>query len=107
MVCGIVNKTVKQRRTQAINMRFHWVRDHCAQRHFLVYWALGTENKADYHTKHYTGAHHRRLRPEYLHGPRYLTQHVKIIGLMGLQGCVEFGSSPDPLNHDTRHTSSD
>eukprot|EP00957_Ditylum_brightwellii_P160549 12222158-Ditylum_brightwellii.AAC.1 len=34
--CGIVNKTVKQRRTRAIDMRFYWLRDRCAQNHFIV-----------------------------------------------------------------------
>eukprot|EP00957_Ditylum_brightwellii_P021751 1640881-Ditylum_brightwellii.AAC.1 len=42
--CGIINSTVRQRRTRAIDMRFYWVRDRCAQGHFLVYWAPGKYN---------------------------------------------------------------
>eukprot|EP00957_Ditylum_brightwellii_P128527 9803600-Ditylum_brightwellii.AAC.1 len=41
MACGIANKMVKQHRTRAIDMRFYWVRDCCAQNHFIVYWAPG------------------------------------------------------------------
>eukprot|EP00957_Ditylum_brightwellii_P197382 15038149-Ditylum_brightwellii.AAC.2 len=63
------------------------------------------KKKDDYHTKHHTGAHCRRLHPEYLHEPRYLTQHVKVIGPTCLQGCVEFGLSPDPWTHNPRNTS--
>eukprot|EP00957_Ditylum_brightwellii_P140161 10680087-Ditylum_brightwellii.AAC.1 len=33
--CGIINITVKQRRTRAIDMRFYWVRNRYAQGHFL------------------------------------------------------------------------
>eukprot|EP00957_Ditylum_brightwellii_P071752 5454396-Ditylum_brightwellii.AAC.1 len=43
-VCGIVNKTVKQRRTRAIDMWFYWVRDCCTQNHFIVYWVPGEHN---------------------------------------------------------------
>eukprot|EP00957_Ditylum_brightwellii_P193803 14757843-Ditylum_brightwellii.AAC.1 len=39
--CSIINNTVKQKRTCAIDMRFYWVRDRCAQKHFIVYWAPG------------------------------------------------------------------
>ena len=36
---GIINETVKQRRSKAIDMRFYWVRYRCKQKHFLIYWA--------------------------------------------------------------------
>ena len=34
---GIINKTVKQRSSKSIDMRFCWVRDICKQKHFLIY----------------------------------------------------------------------
>eukprot|EP00957_Ditylum_brightwellii_P182292 13887661-Ditylum_brightwellii.AAC.1 len=42
--CGILNKTVEQKRTQTIDMRFYWVCNRCAQNHCIVYWRPGTEN---------------------------------------------------------------
>ena len=39
MVSRIINETVKQCRSKAIDMRFYWVRDRCKQKHFLIYWA--------------------------------------------------------------------
>eukprot|EP00957_Ditylum_brightwellii_P152599 11615613-Ditylum_brightwellii.AAC.1 len=36
-MCGILNKTVKQKRSQAIDMQFYWVRDRNAQNHFVTY----------------------------------------------------------------------
>jgi hypothetical protein len=36
------------------------------QGQFLVYWALGTDNLADYFTKHHSPAHHKLFRSRYL-----------------------------------------
>lgn len=67
---GIINDTVKQRRSKAIDMRFYWVRDRVRQNQFLVHWRRGTDNLADYFTKHHSPSHHRLLRSQYLHtGP--------------------------------------
>jgi hypothetical protein len=64
---GIINDTVKQKRSKAIDMRFYWVRDRVRQGQFNVYWAPGAENKADYFTKHFPGSHHKTIRPTYLY----------------------------------------
>lgn len=64
---GIVNDRVKQRRSKAIDMRFYWVRDRVRQGQFRIHWRKGTENLADYFTKHHAPAHHKIMRPVYLH----------------------------------------
>ena len=64
---AIVNETCKQIRSKAIDMRFYWVRDRIKQVHFIVYWAPGATNKADYFTKHHPPAHHCHMRFDYLH----------------------------------------
>ena len=66
---GIINDKVKQRRSKAIDMRFYWVRDRVRQGHFQIYWQPGSENHADYFTKHHSPAHHRSQRAIYLHEP--------------------------------------
>jgi hypothetical protein len=66
---GIANDTIKQQRSKAIDMRYHWIRDRIVQKQFCVTWKPGSENKADYYTKHHPGAHHQRMRPQYLHVP--------------------------------------
>jgi hypothetical protein len=63
---GIINDTVKQRRSKAIDMRFYWVRDRVRQGHFLVHWRKGADNLADYFTKHHSPSHHRVMRSTYL-----------------------------------------
>ena len=63
---GIANDTVKQRRSKAIDMRFYWVRDRVRQKQFVVHWRPGTDNLADYFTKHHPAKHHRLMRSRYL-----------------------------------------
>jgi hypothetical protein len=44
---GIINGTVKQQASKAIDMRFYWVLDWSKQGHFNVYWAPGADNLGD------------------------------------------------------------
>jgi hypothetical protein len=78
---GIINGTVKQQRSKAIDMRFYWVRDRSNQGHFNVFWAPGRDNLGDYFTKHHPPSHHRLMRPIFLH-----EQHA--IKPRFLRGCV-------------------
>jgi hypothetical protein len=63
---GIINDEVKQRRSKAIDMRFYWVKDRVAQGQFIVHWRKGSDNLADYFTKHHSPSHHRLMRSRYL-----------------------------------------
>jgi hypothetical protein len=63
---GIANETVKQKRSKAIDMRFYWIRDRVAQKQFKICWQKGSDNLADYYTKHHPPAHHQRMRSRYL-----------------------------------------
>jgi hypothetical protein len=71
---GIINNTVKQRRSKAMDMRFYWVKDRVNQGQFIVHWRRGVDNLADYFTKHHSPAHHRLMRSRYLldlHKPHF------------------------------------
>jgi hypothetical protein len=48
---GIANDTVKLKRSKAIDMRYHWIRDRVRQGIFKVFWSTGLDNIADYFTK--------------------------------------------------------
>ena len=43
----------------SMDMRFYWVRDRVRQGHFLIHWRKGTDNLADYYTKHHSPSNHR------------------------------------------------
>jgi hypothetical protein len=63
---GIVNSSIRQWRSRAMDMRFYWVRDRVRQNHFLVYWKPDQENLGDYFTKHHPPAHHQTMHSTYL-----------------------------------------
>ena len=50
---GIVNKTIVPRRSKMMDMRFWWLCCCASQDQFCYYWDAGSENWADYHTKHH------------------------------------------------------
>ena len=93
---GIANATVKQRRSKAIDMRFYWVRDRVKQGQFRIHWKPGTNNLADYFSKHHSPAHHAYMLARYLlelHTPRQDQL---------LRGCVDPGSPNCNIDPDTK-----
>ena len=63
---GIANNTVKQKRSKAIDMRYHWIRDQVQQRKISVIWKPGSENLADFFTKAHPVHHHKTMRNRYV-----------------------------------------
>jgi hypothetical protein len=59
---GIINNTVQQKRSKAMDMRFYWVKDRVEQDQFNVGWAPGDTNMGDYFTKHHSPSHHKCTR---------------------------------------------
>ena len=63
---GVINSKIQPKRTKAMDMRFHWLRDREAQGQFRIYWRPGKTNLADYFTKHHPPMHHVNIRSEFL-----------------------------------------
>lgn len=86
---GFANNTMKQRKSCAMDMRYYWIQDRIHQKQFLVYWQPGSENLADYFTKHHPASHHREQRNIYLvpsaNGSKYAYKNMPTM----LQGCVK------------------
>ena len=55
---GIINDMVHQHRSKAMDMHFYWVHDCVSHGDFHVFWHRGTDNLADYFTKHHLPTHH-------------------------------------------------
>jgi hypothetical protein len=86
---GIINKKVQPKRTKAMDMRFHWLRDRAVnQQQFRFYWRPGPLNYADYWTKHHPPAHHKNMRKEFLTPYHELLELRKHQTESPLQGCV-------------------
>ena len=72
-VAGLAWDTIKANKSCAMDMRLHWIQDRAQKCQFLVTWAPGKLNKADYFTKLHAPIHHRHMRFVYLHPPAQLT----------------------------------
>ena len=91
---GIANNTVKRQRSRSMEMRFFWIGDKIAQEIYDISWHPGQENLADYQSKHHVGAHHKAVRPWYLHqedSPQYLPRAVRPSTLKGCVGTLKDG----------------
>ena len=91
---GIVNNTMKQKRSKAIDMRFHWLRDRTNQGQFHIYWDRGQNNLADFYTKHHPASYHKTMRA--------IHTFVKGLSPASLQGCIEMmnkGQTKSPLKN--------
>jgi hypothetical protein len=63
---GVITDNIKLQCTKAMDMHFHWLRCHESQNQVRYYWLPGTNNRADYWTKHHCSAHHIKKRKEIL-----------------------------------------
>jgi hypothetical protein len=84
---SILNETIKQKRSKAMDMRYHWLTDRVRQKQFDVYWRPGRENIGDYHTKHHSAQHHKDMLGFILHQAN---------SLQVLRGCVKLLPLPQP-----------
>jgi len=66
---GILNRTVKQKRSKAIAMYFCWLQDRIKNGQFIIQWKPGICNLSDYCSKHFGPPIHRGKRALHLHKP--------------------------------------
>ncbi len=71
---GVINNKIQPKRTKAMDMHYHWLRDREAQGQFNICWCPGGTNLADYFTKHHAPAHHVNIRAEFLTRIKDLTE---------------------------------
>jgi hypothetical protein len=89
---GIINDTVQQKCSKAMDTIFYWVKDRVEQEQFNFGWAPGVTNMGDYSTKHHSPAHHKRMTPYYLHDKHSpMIRHDTLLAI--LRGCVDISPS--------------
>jgi len=71
---SFVHSNMKQKRSKSWDMRYHWLRDRSTRNQFDVYWDKGSNNHADYFTKHHSPMHHHQMRQRYLQNCNFLRQ---------------------------------
>jgi hypothetical protein len=64
---GILNKTIKQKRSKAMDTRHHWLTDRVLHKKNDIHWRPGRESLGEFHTKHHSAQHHKDMRGLILH----------------------------------------
>ena len=59
---GFVQNDIHQKRSKSWDTRHHWLRERNVKKEFNVFWDKGTNNNADYFTKHHPTQHHLHAR---------------------------------------------
>ena len=86
---NFVHNNMKQKKSKSWDMRFNWSRDKELHKTIKIFWRKGTENEADYSTKHFPPDYQKKMRERY-----FLTENLKTCNHIfklkhGLQGCVK------------------
>jgi hypothetical protein len=66
---ALLTNKILPKALKAMDMQFHWLRCRDAQGQFRYYWRPGTQNLADYWTKHHPASHHTAFHPQILTSP--------------------------------------
>ena len=64
---GVANKTVHQKRSKAMDMRWYWLQDRVQLDEFLPIWGPGVDNTADYFTKAHPARYYTERRHNYVY----------------------------------------
>ena len=59
---GFVHNNINQKRSKSWDMWYHWLREKQTKNEFNIIWDKGTNNHADYFTKHHPAKHHLHVR---------------------------------------------
>jgi len=59
---GFVHNNTHQKRSKSWDMRYHWLREKQTKNDFRIFWDKGSNNHADYFTKHHPIKHHLEVR---------------------------------------------
>ena len=65
--CGVLNGTMRQRRSRVVGMSPSWLRDRCERGQFKIEWAPGPTSRAGCAAKSHPGPRHQVARPMQLY----------------------------------------
>ena len=73
---SFVNANIQQKRSKTWDMRFNWLRGRATKQELFIYWDKGSNNDADYYTKHHPPVHHRTERPKFILKKFHMTKSL-------------------------------
>lgn len=94
----LVNDEAKQKRTKAVDMRYHWMRDRVRQGQFKILWREGTSNLADFPSKIHPTSHFLAMRKFYVSYPSSANSVPREGVLKPPAGAPPSSETPQPPN---------
>jgi hypothetical protein len=93
---SFVNANIRQKRSKSWDMRYYWLRDRLIQNSMYFYWEKGSNNDADYFTKHHAPNHHLTNRQKFIFTKQICDHLYKHSGnvIACLRGCVDTLRTP-------------
>ena len=76
---SFVHSSMRMKRSKSWDMRYHWLRENDQKQSLKIYWDKGSNNDADYFTKHHSPSHHKLMRPKYILKGFAVTELAKAI----------------------------
>ena len=76
---SFVHASMRVKRSKTWDMRYHWLRQQATKKILEVFWDKGTNNEADYHTKHHSPSVHKIQRPRYILKGHHVTQACNLL----------------------------
>jgi hypothetical protein len=86
---GIVNNTIKQQRSRAMEMRYFWLLAGKTQQYSKFYYQPGLKNLGNYPSNHHTANIHQHIRPYYVHMNNSPTLLPRAMKPSTCRGCAE------------------
>jgi hypothetical protein len=88
MAHALLTNKILPKALKAMDMHFHWLKFRNAKGQFCYYWRPGTQNLADYFTKHHPTSHHKSVRPTTL-TPANDPEYTKLFETSTIPGTFE------------------
>jgi hypothetical protein len=79
---ALLTNKILPKALKAMDMRFYWLQCRKAQGQYHYYWRPGTQNLADYFTKHHPASHRKSFRSQILTSPSD-PEYTKIVNPKG------------------------
>ena len=93
---SFVNANICQKRSKSWDMHYYWFRDRLIQNNMYFYWDKGSNNDADYFTKHHAPNHHLTNQQKFIFTKQICAHLYKHSGnvIACLRGCVDTLRTP-------------
>jgi hypothetical protein len=85
----LLTNKIKPKTLKAMDMRFHWLHCREAQDQYCFYWRPGTQNLADYWTKHHPASHHNFFCPQILTSSKKMANKSFVKKILSTPAFVE------------------